>query len=95
MRSKSVFRVLSLLVLVVMAMPAGSIIHVPDIPDPSPWPDWPPWKGDPPNTPGGVCTLCAMVSCGCAPAPEGYYLIHWCDCSNGNCRNACDYEPQW
>lgn len=95
MRSNPGFRVLILFVVLAVAMPAGSLIYVPQDPEPTPWPDGPPWRGDSPNTPGGLCTLCAMVSCGCAPAPEGYYLVYWCDCSGGNCRNACSYEPQW
>lgn len=95
MRSNALFRTVMLLVAVGMAIPAGSIIYVPPDPDPPAIPDWPPWRGDPPNTPGGLCTLCAMVSCGCAPAPPGSYLIFSCDCTGGNCRNTCDYEAQW
>ncbi len=91
MRSKSVARVLFLLTVVVVAIPAGSIGTHFQI-DPVPMPDLNPGYGSP-NTPGGSCTYCAMFKCGCAPAPPGEILSAMCNCSGTNCWNSCAYIP--
>ncbi len=95
MKSKTVVCVLVLLASLTLAIPAGSITTQPVLQPIAPDFDFPPWLGDTPNTPGGLCSLCALPQCGCGPAPDGYYTIYWCDCSGTNCRNACAYEPQW
>lgn len=89
MTSTTVYRVLILVILVSTAIPASSTIPTPLYQDPPP--PWDPYGYGSPNTPGGLCTLCAMVSCGCALAPPGYVLIKLCDCTGSNCWNSCVY----
>lgn len=91
MKSKTLYRFLILLVLVTAAIPASSVPTRPGpyVDDPPPYE---PGYGSP-NTPGGLCTLCAMVKCGCGTAPPGYTLIYYCNCSGTNCWNSCAIVP--
>lgn len=90
MRWKTVYGVFILAVLLTAVIPASSIpTRGPYVDDPPPI-EYEPGYGSP-NTPGGLCTLCAMVSCGCAPAPPGYILFKLCDCTGSNCWNSCAY----
>jgi hypothetical protein len=86
-----VCRFLILVVLVAAVIPASAIPTRPGpyVPDPIPEPGG---YGSP-NTPGGLCTYCAMVKCGCAPAPPGEILSAVCNCSGSNCWNSCAYIP--
>lgn len=87
-----IVRLVALLLLVVVTIPAVSNIPPVEEPADAPWDTY----GDYGNLPSGVCSYCAQWACGCPTPAEGFSLSASCECGNTQnriCRRTCTIEP--